>query len=263
MQAEVSVTAFANWLKLFGPMKETLIKAAAVSNPSLGVSLGWFQRSAERDVATRKITQYVANLTSSGVPERMVIVRYSSKPEYHFVVSVLPPGVGSVQHLPVVNTAKGYVIAGESCAFAPTLLDCLQVNVFSKLFAAGKVGCENTVALSRQPLEEWDRIYAEVTATLPEGHYPDMAMAMAAAALLELNGEGVGDNHGKTSSSLSGFFADSSFTSTAATTPAAVHLSGVEKATLSEKKMDSSGVHENPTTVGGEKHNVRGPCLCM
>lgn len=36
LASEVSVTMFAHWLRRYGPMKDTLSKASAVSNPDLG-----------------------------------------------------------------------------------------------------------------------------------------------------------------------------------------------------------------------------------
>lgn len=258
MQAEVSMTAFASWLKLFGPMKETLSKAAAVSNPTTGASLVWFQRSADRNSATNKIMNYVQNLSSTAVPERMFVVRYSSKPEYHFVVTVLSPSVGSVQHLPILNTPVGYVIAGETCAFAPTLLECLQLNLFDKLFDQNTTGSEDKIELSRRAIDEWDRLFAEVTAVLPDNHYPDMTAVMSAAALLDL---GLDNSDGRTSSSLAGFFGSAS--GKTSPVPAGGNAKADEVCAPTAASSVQLDLHENPTTVGTHKRPAGGPCLCM
>jgi hypothetical protein len=182
LDKEVSLQAFSSWIKLYGPMRDTFRKAASVSLPSLDKSAIWFQRSATRQDAERIILAN-ASAGSAITAEKLVIVRYSSKPEYHFAVSTLPPGLSQVQHLTVQNSPQGYIIPGEICSYAPTLVDCLQINLFDKLFKTEGGG---RVALSRQTIDEWEKIFAEVTAELPADYYANVSDLAVATKQLDL-----------------------------------------------------------------------------
>lgn len=97
LACEVTVATFACWLKRFGPMNDTVHKCSALSLPLVGVAASWFHKSMNRDGATRLIE---ANLTKSTVSsENLIVVRYSSDPKNHFVITTKLPSK-KIEHFP-------------------------------------------------------------------------------------------------------------------------------------------------------------------
>lgn len=102
----ITLHSFKLWLNRFGPLKETLYKAAAVVNPITGAAMPWFQRNLNRTQSTQALQHYVdkyltgmAAQHSGGIPTHcLFIVRYSTDPKNHFVITVKPPHLVETQH---------------------------------------------------------------------------------------------------------------------------------------------------------------------
>lgn len=171
MGTEVSVTAFISWLRRYGPMKDTLTKLSAVTLPVLGLPVPWLVKHLSRDAAVRHILKHVEKKEAN--PEKLLVVRHSSDPAYHFVISTFPPAEYEVQHYPVMNSSKGYCVVGQNTKdeYAPTILDCVQLFIVDKLFAKayGK-----QLAISRDSVVQWEAIFNKAIVELPAEHYKDL-----------------------------------------------------------------------------------------
>lgn len=100
MSSEVSVELFALWLRRFGPLKDTLDKAAALSLPNEGQCVRWFQTTLDRDMSELLIRTFVKRSAQGQQlqPEQLFIARYSSVPDYHFIFTVQPHGSSTIEH---------------------------------------------------------------------------------------------------------------------------------------------------------------------
>jgi hypothetical protein len=156
LNTEISVAAFGTFIKRYGPMRDTLYKCAAVTNPTNGQPAKWFHRQMSRDSAAHYIESNLRSLGSAIQPDNMFVVRYSSDPRNHFVISVKSPVTQTVEHFAVANTPMGYSLAGEEQIFSLTLHDCIQNYIFDKLFtkATGQ-----QLTLSRDAMDAWDAIF--------------------------------------------------------------------------------------------------------
>lgn len=181
--SEVSVTMFAQWLRRYGPMKDTLSKAAVVSNADLGSCMPWFHKGMPRDAAVRQIGANIAKFTSGIQAHHMVIVRFSSDIRNPFVVTCQPPRSTQVEHFPVTNGPLGYSVVGESKVFSASLLECVQVQVIDKLFSKA-LGTE--ITLNRNNVDDWEMIVAGLQVDLPSDHYKDVESLNAATEGLDL-----------------------------------------------------------------------------
>jgi hypothetical protein len=183
LATEVSVTAFATWLNRYGPMKDTLTKACVVSDLCLGAAVPWFAKGMNRDNASRTLTNNLNKFSGGIEAQHLFVVRYSSDVKNHFVITTRPPGFQTIEHYPVVNTPLGYAVVGEKNDFQPTLLDCVQKHILDKLF--NRANQSAAAVLSRESVEQWEALFASVTAELPADHYADVkALEKASAQLL-------------------------------------------------------------------------------
>jgi hypothetical protein len=173
--AEVTLSMFSTWLKRFGPFKDTLCKASVLALPEASRAVAWFGKSMNRSAATKALE---ANLTRNEgrpiVPSNLFILRYSSDPSVQFVVTTKP--MQTVEHYTINNGPLGYYISvgstdSTSIEYSPTLLECIQTNIFDKLFtrAFGREVC-----ISRESFQQWEDIFNAAMAELPDDHYADV-----------------------------------------------------------------------------------------
>lgn len=167
---EVTVAQFGLWLKRFGPLRETLSKAHVVSLPSSEVAVPWYQKGANRDQAVFLIEQNIKRFGSSILPHHLVILRYSSDPKNHFVVTCRHLGSNQMEHYPVVNSGRGYYIHGDQENCFPNLVDFIQSAVVDKLYS---VAVKEGYSFPRDSVDEWQAIISKANAKLPVGHYGD------------------------------------------------------------------------------------------
>ncbi len=135
---EVTVNMFAQWLKRYGPLRETLTKASILYQPSIEQGLQWFQKGVNRDQATFIIEHHYQKFstTNSLLPHHLIILRYSSSPDYHFVVTCRHLNNNKIEHYPVINSGvRGYHIAGDDSGKSyPTLIEFIQQAVVDTLY---------------------------------------------------------------------------------------------------------------------------------
>lgn len=156
LNTEISLASFATWIKRYGPMRDTLFKSAAVSHPETGQPAKWFHRQMSRDQAVQYINNNLQTYGASIQPEHMFVVRYSSDPRNHFVISVKSPVTQNIEHFALANSAMGYSLAGEAQIFSLTLADCVQNYIFDKLFATAT---GQRLELLRDASEAWDSVF--------------------------------------------------------------------------------------------------------
>lgn len=168
MSTNVTISQFALWLKRYGPMKNTLSKASVMCLPNSCQQVPWFHRSANRDVAQQIVMKNLRERSSEGIkPENTLVVRYSSDPNYQFVVTTKLPTSTSMDNYPIVNTSVGYRLADSNKCHS-TLIDLIQQEILDPLFSR-PLGVP--VLLPRNAIDQWSAILDGVTAELPSKHY--------------------------------------------------------------------------------------------
>lgn len=89
------------------------------------------------------------------------MVRYSSDPSFHFVISTKPPSSPKVEHFTVINSVSGYAITVGKTRSTSEVFESIhelcQKQILNKLFEpiVGK-----PIKLIRA-LDEWDAIFAK------------------------------------------------------------------------------------------------------
>lgn len=165
---EISVSQFAQWLRRFGPLRETLSKASAVSVPSSEQTASWFVKELNRDQATALVEHNFRRFGSSVLPHHVIVLRYSGDPKNHFVVTCRHLGSSKMEHFPIVNAGLGYCILGDEEHAYPNLVEFIQKAIVDRLYSAAIGG---SYTFPRDSLDEWEAIFGQAAAPLPEGHY--------------------------------------------------------------------------------------------
>lgn len=187
LASEVTVAMFGLWLRRYGPLKETLCKAAAFSLPASGEVVPWFAKGMGREASERRLTDNLIKFQSSGIrPYQAIIIRYSSDRNIHFVVTTKPGS--KIEHFPIVNGPMGYAVVGEEAHFSPTIIDCLQYHIFDKLLSKA---AQTPIVLSRASIEQWNDVFTSAAAELPKDHY--LSVKELNKAIAEAH-DGVGRN---------------------------------------------------------------------
>jgi hypothetical protein len=129
----------------------------------------WFQKSVDRVTAERIISQNISLQSSSGlVPEQVIIIRYSSDPKIHFVITTKSPVSSTIEHFTVVNSALGYSISGKDTEKFPNLLALCQNQIIDKLFVP-VIG--TSIRLSTESCDQWSAIFQDAIKEFAVGHY--------------------------------------------------------------------------------------------
>jgi hypothetical protein len=191
MGTEVTLAMFAQWLRRFGPMRDTLSKASVLTLPLQETRVPWFCKHMNREAATQTLLTNLTRFSQDAIrSSHLIIVRYSSDPKYHFAITTKP--LDKVEHYTVTNSPLGYTISGSPgpvsspatitsnkgskgsavidnpVIYSPTLLDCIQTCVFDAIFARV---LRTQVVLPRDSMDQWEGIFAMATAVLPDDHY--------------------------------------------------------------------------------------------
>jgi hypothetical protein len=176
--SEVTIELYSNWLRRYGPLKDTLCKMVDFSSPDSVDSTSrteepvcpvWFGNGMGREAAERRLTEQFAAYQTSGIrPQHMIIVRYSSDPSIHFVVTAKPGP--KFEHYAIVNSSMGYTMVGEEPHFCPTISDCIQYYLFDKLFSK-IIGTGSNILFPRSCAEKWGAIITAAVSELPSSHY--------------------------------------------------------------------------------------------
>jgi hypothetical protein len=151
--SEIHLGLFSTWLKRFGPMKDTLYKACALSVPSNGINVKWYQKLLDREKAELLIQNNIVRFSSGILPQNMIVLRHSRDPLYQFVITVQLPNRQKVQHFPVQSSSLGYSTNGSE-VFRPTIIDCIQNDVINNLFDSQT----GDIHFPRNSLDEWEII---------------------------------------------------------------------------------------------------------
>lgn len=241
MNVDITLAVFSTWLKRYGPMSSTMYKCAAVSLPQRGTSVPWFYQTLSRESAT-KILEASAAKYPSGIPANFLIVlRYSSDPKYHFVVTTRLPMKDEFQHYPIQNNCNGYNIDGAESELFPTLVDCIQYQIFDKLFTK-QLGVH--VELPRDPINEWKAVFDKSFSELKENQYADYASLQQASNNISETNTNVNsplkynslfDNESK-SVDYGSIGIKNTHASPSSVSPEDVHLSSADVYTTDEKK---------------------------
>eukprot|EP01039_Chlorochromonas_danica_P005046 gene5046-5540_t len=166
----VTVNMFGQWLTRFGPLRQTLTKASALTIPSTDLPVQWFRSDANREQAVALIEKKLQCTNGRAMPHQLIILRYSSDPKNHFVITCKHLNSGNVDHYAVCNGVDGYYIARDEQHCYPNLVECIQNTVVNTLYAAVQAtGYE----FPRDSLDQWETIISCSTMPLPANHYGD------------------------------------------------------------------------------------------
>lgn len=152
-----------------------------VTGSIVGSVSPWFHKSTLNRNSSENALKLAYSQSSIEV-HNMVIVRYSSKEENHFVVSVYAPGGKSFQHIGVVNGPEGYCVVGDTSGCYSTVLDLVQAKIFDPRSTTG-----STIELDRANVGDWNELKHSLVVKLDSNHYASVESLTAATESLDLN----------------------------------------------------------------------------